>query len=250
MDGSLAGKVILITGGAQGIGGATAALCARRGAAVVVGDIVAEAGERMVAEIAAAGGQALFRHTDVTDEDQCRALMTEAVEHYGCLDVLVTSAGVFRGGHVPVDVLEADIFRSVVDINLTGTFLCVKHAVPHLRRAGHGVILCVASGAGVIGPSGSFAYGASKGGVNGLAMTLRARLDPDGIRVHAICPGGIATTLKLGAVAEQARHTGGSVDDALAAARRELGDPAGVARILAFLASDEAEYVRGAIFTR
>jgi 3alpha(or 20beta)-hydroxysteroid dehydrogenase len=250
MTEQLAGKVAVITGGAQGSGAATAELFARRGAYVLIGDVADEQGEQLVASIEGMGGRAAYVHTDVTDEEHCRRLMTTALRQSGRLDILVTCAGVFRGGHVPVEALEESVFRSVVDINLIGTFLSVKHAVPAMQEAGRGVILSIASGAGVTGPSGSFAYGASKGGVNGLVLTLQARLEPRGIRVHTICPGEIATPLKLSAIAQAAQLAGRSPEEAVAAAQGHLGDPAGVARVLAFLASDEAAYVRGTIFTR
>jgi NAD(P)-dependent dehydrogenase (short-subunit alcohol dehydrogenase family) len=189
-------------------------------------------------------------YTDVTDEEQCRRLTTTALRQTGRLDILITCAGVFRGGQASLEDLEESVFRGVIDINLMGTFLTVKHAVPAMQEAGRGVILCIASGAGVTGASGSYAYGASKGGVHGLVLTLQARLEPRGIRVHAICPGEIATPLKLSAIAQAAELAGRSPDAAIAEARERLGEADGVARVLAFLASDEASYVRGTIFTR
>lgn len=236
---TLEGKVAIITGGASGIGLATARRYDELGARVVVGDV------RETTE-----GPGLFVRTDVTRERDCRALMGAAVEQYGRLDVLVTCAGILRGAYTSVDALDDEVFRQVIDVNLRGTYLAVKHAVPHLRRAGGGVILCIASGAGVRGPSSSLAYGASKGGVHGLVMTLEPQLAGNGIRVHAICPGGIATPLKLENVADGARARGESPAAAVERARRELGDPDGVARVLAFLASDDASYVRGTVFTR
>jgi NAD(P)-dependent dehydrogenase (short-subunit alcohol dehydrogenase family) len=248
----LAGKVIVVTGGARGIGAATAELVARRGACVVIGDLLAEEGRATAARIESGGGLAAFMHTDVTDYRTTQALMSSAVESYGKLDVLICCAGVLRGAFEPVDVLAEETFQQVMDINVRGTFLCAKSAVPHIRRAGGGVILMIASGAGVRGASSSLAYGASKGGVNGFGMTLEAKLAPENIRVNVICPGSIATTMKLDNIADGARAQGHDPDRAVAVARETgmVGDPFGIARILAFLASSEAGYMRGAIFTR
>lgn len=136
----------------------------------------------------------------------------------------------------------------LIDVNLTGPFLTAKHTVQALRRSGGGVIVMIASGAGVRGPSSSVPYGASKGGVNGLAMTLERMLAPDEIRVNVICPGNISTPLKLGIIEQQVEKVGEE-------ANREgqitgLGTPSGVAKLLAFMLSDDAEYPRIAVFTR
>jgi NAD(P)-dependent dehydrogenase (short-subunit alcohol dehydrogenase family) len=245
----LAEKVIVITGGARGIGGATAARCAAEGAAVVIGDVLDADGAATVADIADRGGQATYRHTDVTSEESCRHLIATAVETYGRLDVLITCAGILKGDWTPIEELEDEVFSTVVDVNLRGTYLCVKHAVPHLPQPG-GVILSLASGAGVRGGSSSMAYGASKGGVHGLSLALAGQLEPRGIRVHGICPGSLATVLKLNNIGNLAEKRGEAREAAMEAARATLGDPAGVARVLAFLASDDADYVRGTIFPR
>lgn len=245
----LAGKVVVITGGARGIGQAAAECCARAGAAVVIGDLLEDAGVAAVAALAAGGGRAAFVRTDVTREADCGRLMATAVERFGRLDALITCAGILRGDWTPVDELEDSIFSAVVDVNLRGTFLCVRQAVPRLPQPG-GVILCIASGAGVRGGSSSMAYAASKGGVHGFAMAIEAQLAPRGIRVHAICPGSLATDMKLNNIGNLAERRGESREAAMAAARPTLGDPVGVGRILAFLASDDADYVRGTIFTR
>jgi NAD(P)-dependent dehydrogenase (short-subunit alcohol dehydrogenase family) len=246
----LRGKVVLITGGATGIGAAAALACGREGARVLIGDVNEADGKEAVDRVARAGGQARFAKADVTVEADARRLAAEAETAWGRLDVLITSAGVLRGSMVPVEDLEAATWDGVIEVNLKGTFLCVKHAVPALKRSGRGVILCVSSGAGVRAGSSSFAYGASKGGVHGFGLTLMDRLGPEGIRVHVICPGNLDTPLKRAQIAEAARATGRPADEAVAAQRPGLGDPEGVGRILAFLASDEAEYVRGTIFTR
>jgi NAD(P)-dependent dehydrogenase (short-subunit alcohol dehydrogenase family) len=249
---TLAEKVVVVTGGARGIGAATAELVARRGASVVIGDLLAEAGRATAERIEAFGGEADFVSTDVTDPQATQALMDHAGKRFGRLDVLICCAGILRGAFEPVDILSQATFGQVMDVNVRGTFLCAKAAVPHMRRAGRGVILLLASGAGVKGPSSSLAYGASKGGVNGFGMTLEAKLVPEHIRVNVICPGSIATTMKLDNIADAARAQGEDPDRAVAIARETgmVGDPVGIARILAFLASDDADYMRGTIFTR
>jgi 3-oxoacyl-[acyl-carrier protein] reductase len=244
----LTGKVAVITGGARGIGGATAALFTREGAKVIVGDLLTAEGEALVQAIQREGGDAAFVQTDVTRESDCAALMARAGDVPGRIDALVCCAGILRGAFVAADVLDEATFARVAEVNVTGTFLCVKQAVPWLRRAADGVILLLASGAGVRSPSSSLAYGASKGGVHGFAMTLEAQLAPLGIRVNDVCPGAIDTDMKRTNVVEAALQTGRPADRALA--ESGLGDPLGVARVLAFLASSDADFVRGTIFTR
>lgn len=249
MPGRLQGKVAVITGGARGIGGATAQLFAAEGAKVVVGDLLDDEGAETVAAIKKNGGDATFVKTDVTREEDCRALAQAAVDAYGRLDVVVTCAGILHGAYVALEELDLEVFERVQAVNVRGTFLAVKHAVPHIKQSGGGgVVLCISSGAGVRGSSSSIAYGTSKAGVHGMVMTLQPRLEPQGIRVHAICPGSIDTVLKRENVADGARASGRDVPQALASAG--LGAPEGVARVLAFLASDDADFVRGTIFTR
>ncbi len=249
MDVQLQDKVAVITGGATGIGAATAIEYAKAGAQVVFGDINEADSEKTCRAIDEAGGSVKFQRTDVTVESEVVALMETADTTYGGIDVLVTSAGVLQGPSVRIDDFEAATFDTVIDVNLKGTFYALKHAVPIMKRGG-GVILCIASGAGVRGGSSSVAYASSKGGVNGLVMTVENQVAGMDIRIHTICPGGLATPLKLGQIAESAERDGQDPDAAVANARQSLGDPAGVARILTFLASDAAAYARGHIFTR
>jgi NAD(P)-dependent dehydrogenase (short-subunit alcohol dehydrogenase family) len=248
MAGRLEGKVALITGGARGIGGATAQRFASEGAKVVVVDLLEAEGQESVGAIITSGGDALFVKTDVTNEDDCRRAAEAAAQQYGRLDAVVTCAGILQGAYTAIEELDLETFDRVQAVNVRGTFLTVKHAMPHLKRSGGGVVLCISSGAGVRGPSSSIAYGTSKAGVHGLVMTLEPRLSPQRIRVHAICPGNIDTPLKRANVADGARAAGRDVPQALAGAG--LGDPDGVAKVLAFLASDDAAFVRGTIFTR
>jgi NAD(P)-dependent dehydrogenase (short-subunit alcohol dehydrogenase family) len=248
--GNLKGKVILITGGAQGIGEATARLCVARGAAVCLVDIKRDQGEAIARELTSAGGDATFIAVDVRDDQQVSAAFEQVRQRYGRLDVLICAAGVLKGAYQTPEELPLDDFQMVIDVNVRGVFLCAKYATPLLEASGHGVMLVIASGAGVIGPSSSLAYGASKGGANGLAMTLAGHLESRGIRVNTLCPGNIVTEMKLSVERANAERKGLDVDAAVDSARQRYGSPEGVAKIIAFLVSDEADYVRGAIFTR
>ena len=242
------GKKLVITGGATGIGRATALHCAGEGATLVLADVKERDAEDCAASIRDAGGAAWFVKADVSCEADVASLMAEADRLMGGINALVTAAGIARDALVPVDELSSEGWDRTIEVNLRGSFLCAKYAVPAIRRAGGGAIVMIASGAGVKGASSMVAYGASKGGVNGLAMTLEPALARHDIRVNVLCPGGIATPLKLRNIEEQARATGDSF-------RREeqiagLGDPEGIAKVLGFLVSDAADYVRGAVFTR
>jgi NAD(P)-dependent dehydrogenase (short-subunit alcohol dehydrogenase family) len=241
------GKVILITGGAQGIGGATAQLCAERGARVVIADIKTE-GEALAATIRAAGGDAVFHQIDVRAADQVEALFTNVAESHGGLDVLINAAGVLQGQYLQPEEFPLEVFERVMDINVKGTFLCTKYATPLLAEAKKGVMILIASGAGVIGGSSSIAYGTSKGAVNGMGMVLASHLANRGIRVNVVCPGSLNTEMKRGVIATQAERDGRDADAMIEAAG--LGDPIGVARLLAYLASDDGDYVRRNLFTR
>lgn len=247
---SLTGRVILVTGGAQGIGEATARLCAERGAVVVIADVLREAGERTAAEIRENGGIADFVLTDVRDAEQVSALMETVGRVHGHLDTMICAAGVLRGPWQQPEELALDDFELTMDVNVKGPFLCARYGTPLLVESKRGVVVIVASGAGVTAPSSSLAYGASKGGANGFAMTLANTLNDRGIRVNVICPGNIVTDMKMSVEIAAAERSGTPVETALEKARLNYGLPIGVARIIAFMVSDEAEYLRGSVFTR
>jgi NAD(P)-dependent dehydrogenase (short-subunit alcohol dehydrogenase family) len=248
MSGRLAGKVAIITGGARGIGGATAIAFAADGARVVIADIRESDALATLNEITVRGGSASFVETDVTDEASCEQMAAHAMDAYGRIDTLVTCAGILQGAFVDLADFPLETFERVMAVNVRGTFLSVKHVAPHIARGGGGVVLCIASGAGVKAGSSSIAYGTSKAGVHGLVMVLDSRLAPQNIRIHAICPGSIDTPLKRENVRDGAIASGQDPDAALKAAH--LASPDGVAKVLAFLGSADADYVRGSIFTR
>lgn len=240
-------KVIFITGGAQGIGGATARLCAERGARVIIADIKVESGSALATTLRAKGQHAHFYPLDVRNPAAVETVFQQVTETYGCLDVLVCAAGILEGASLQPDEFPIETFDLVMNINLRGMFLCVKYATP-LLAAKQGVITLIGSVAGVLGGSSSIAYGASKGAVNGMGMALEHHLAHRGIRVNVVCPGGIETDLKLRQMRAVANAQGQPFDPE--EAKQRLGDPMGVAKQIAYLASDDAAYLRRNIFTR
>lgn len=246
----LTDKVIVITGASQGIGAATAQLCAERGAAVVIVDFNREGGEKTAEAIRQSGGIAHFVAADVRDDGQVRAVFDFVRERYGKLDKLVCAAGVLKGPYLQPEEFPEDMFEMVLDVNIKGVFLCSKHAAPLLEASQDAVMVVVASGAGVKGASSSLAYGASKGGANGLGMTLEGHLAPRGIRVNVICPGNIITDMKMSVDIAAKERAGRPVEEAHEYARQNYGTPDGIAKIIAFMISDEADYLRGTLFTR
>jgi len=242
-------RVAIITGGGRGIGAATAKIVAAQGGNVVLADLLDAEGEATAAAIRASGGDALFVRTNVSSEKDCAALVQAAVEKFGRVDILICCAGILRGAMLQAEALDESVFQSVLDVNLRGTFLTVKAALPQLRKAEKPVVILLASEAGTKIPSSSLAYGASKGGVHGFAMTLEAQLAPHGIRVNEVCPSSIATPMRIENLVDRARAAGKDPEQARAEAIKDAGDPKGVAKILAFLASSEADYVRGATYT-
>ena len=234
-------KRLLLTGGATGIGRAIAIACAPP-ASVVVADVNVEDAKRTVEAVSAAGGNAHFVRCDVTSEAEVRALIRTTEELIGGIDALITAAGVLQAAAVPVEEIDPADWTRTVEVNVYGSFYCVKHALPALRRSPSGVVILLGSGAGISSGSSSVPYATSKGGVYGLSKALTPRLADDGIRLNLLMPGSVDTPLKRRA--EEAMDASGKPRN------QALADPAGVAKVVRFLLSDEGDYVRGEVCTR
>jgi 3-oxoacyl-[acyl-carrier protein] reductase len=241
----LQGKTVVVTGGAAGIGRATAVRFAREGCRVALWDVAD--GAEAVAELEGLGASASFQRVDVTDSAAVDAAMDEVVERFRSVDVLVANAGIVRDAQLVkwkdgevAGTLSDDDFDQVVAVNLKGVFLCVRAAVPHMIRAGGGVVLSTASVVGLYGNFGQTNYAATKSGVINMTRTWARELGRHGIRVNAVAPGFVATDI-VKSMPEKVlegmiRHTPVG----------RMGRPEDIAEAYVWLASDAASFVHGA----
>lgn len=191
---ALADRVVLITGGSRGIGAACAVACAEAGASVAVGYVEHGGGaERTVSAIRALGGSAEAFRADVGDRDQVDAMVASVIERFGRVDGLVTSAGIMPES--PVEAMTLEEWRRVIDVDLTGTFLCSRAVLGGMLERGSGSIVMISSRLGQIGFAGVAHYAAAKAGVIALAKSLAKEVGPRGVRVNAVAPGVTITDM-------------------------------------------------------
>jgi NAD(P)-dependent dehydrogenase (short-subunit alcohol dehydrogenase family) len=241
---ALNGRVALITGGASGIGRATALLFAREGAAVAVADLDEARAAAVAREIEAGGGQALAIGCDVSRAEDCRRAVAATLASFGRLDVLFNNAGIIRRADV-LGTTEEEWDR-VMAVNVKSILLLSKETVPLMAAQGGGCIVNTASGWGLVGGRNAVSYCASKGAVVNMTRAMALDHGPQGIRVNCICPGDTDT----GMLRQEARQLGAAEEDFLAeAADRPLGRvgrPDEIAQAVLYLASDASSFVTGA----
>lgn len=241
MSAQFEGKVAIVTGGGQGIGAAIAHAFAKEKAKVVVSDILAEPGEKVVAGIKKAGGEAIFVKTDVSKAGQVQELVETTVKTFGRLDYAANNAGVLHPWLPATDITEED-FDKTIAVNLKGVWLCMKYEIPEILKAGGGAIVNVASIAGVIGYAGLAAYCASKGGV--IQMTKAAALDfaSKGLRINAVCPGGVWTPMAATAMGKTIGDEPPPMENTPLG---RIGQPREIADAVIFLCSEKASFITG-----
>jgi NAD(P)-dependent dehydrogenase (short-subunit alcohol dehydrogenase family) len=238
-------RVAMITGGASGIGKASAHLFAQSGAKVALVDVDEAVGPTVVQEIKDEGGQACFISCDVTQDAECRRAVEETIKAFGSLRILVNSAGIIHRTTI-LETSEKQ-WDHTLAVNLKGIFLTCKYALPEMIQDGGGAIINISSGWGLVGGRQAAAYCASKGGVVLLTKAMALDHAHQNIRVNCVCPGDVDTPM----LRAEARQLGVSVEEFLAGAADRpmgrLGTPEEIARSVLFLASEAASYITGTV---
>ena len=240
-NGSFRGRVAFVTGGANGIGRATALAFAREDANLVVADVSEEGNRETSRMIEELGGRALAVRCDVSRPEDVKAALDKALEAFGRLDFAVNNAGVEQPITAAAEITEEE-WNRIIRINLSGVFLCMKYEIPLMLKQGGGAIVNTASGAGVKGFAGQAAYAAAKHGVVGLTKSAALDYAAQNIRINAVCPGIIATPMMQ-------RFTGGTHEGEQRVVAQEpvgrMGTPVEIAAAVIWLCSDAAAFVIG-----
>lgn len=247
-----AGKRALVTGAGSGIGRATACKLAAEGAKIAAVDVRSEGAEQVAGEVAQLGAEGIGLICDVGVESSVASAVSAAVDRFGGLDTVVAAAGIHLGG--ATDSVTLDEWNMVLGINLTGVFLTLKHALPHLCAEGGGAIVTIGSVASLVAASGAASYDASKGGVLQLTRAVAVEYADRNVRANCVCPGKVATNLAANSRAVGRRGASTSSPPAAPTSRvvvpmDRLADPTEIASIVAFLCSDDASFVTGAAIT-
>src|SRR6059058_2441113 len=237
------GKVAFVTGAASGIGRAAALAFAHEGASVLVADVSEQGNQQTARMIDAQGGRALAVRCDVTKAEEVKAALAKTAETFGRLDFAFNNAGIEPKKPAPTADYDEDEWHRILDINLRGVFLCMKHEIPLiLKHGGGGAIVNTSSGAGVIGIKGSPAYTAAKHGVIGLTKSAALDYAAQNVRINAVCPGYIETPM-------MDRFTGGTPEGRAKVIAEEpvgrMGKPEEIAAAVVWLCSDAAAFVVG-----
>jgi NAD(P)-dependent dehydrogenase (short-subunit alcohol dehydrogenase family) len=235
-------QVVLVTGGANGIGRAAAIAFAREGAHVVISDLTSQAGEEVVGAIRSAGGDARYVQADIRDANQIAALVNGVVREFGRLDVAFNNAGI-EGTQAPIAELSEENWERVMRVNLTAVFLCMKHELAQMVKQGSGAIVNNASILGQVAFANASAYTAAKHGLLGLTRCAALEYAAQGIRVNAVCPGFIVTPMLARAGLLQNDDVRKAIEGMHAMKR--MGQPEEVAEAVLFLASQKASFIAG-----
>jgi NAD(P)-dependent dehydrogenase (short-subunit alcohol dehydrogenase family) len=243
----LENKVAIITGAGSGIGLETALLFARNKAKVALFGLTKQKLDAVKQEIEAAGGQALSVSVDITKEDKVIEACRQVVEAYGKIDILINNAGVFMAGNVEETSLSD--WNRIMDINLTGMFLCMKHVVPYMKKNNGGAIVNISSEAGLVGMKGQVVYNVSKAAAISLTKSSAVDYALDNIRVNCVCPGRVVTPLVEEIIKSSPDPKKAFEDLSYDRPMMKMGDPKEIAFACLMMSCDNIKYATGAVLT-
>lgn len=242
----LEGKTAVVTGAGSGIGRATAVRFAREGARLLLADLNQEGLEETLRRVRDEGGEAEVKKTDVSLEEEVKALIETALETYSHIDVLCNNAGV-TGQLAPLESQDGNDWRRVLEVNLMGAVFATKHVARHMQKRRSGAIVNTASVAGIRSGAGGNAYSASKAALINFTQTSACDLGAYNVRVNAVCPGLIETGMTQ-PIFDYARRQGKEEKLGYRCELRRYGRPEEVASVIFFLASEDASYITGQAF--